>query len=150
MDRGARKALVRSCNEYSGLMSLQVDWFDLLAVQETFRSLLQHHSSKVSILWHSAFFMVQLLQLYVTTGKTAALTIRTFVSRVTSLLFNTLSRFVMAFLPRSNHLLISWLQSTICSDFGAQEEEICHYFPLFPFYFPCSNGVRCHDLSFNI
>ena len=85
--------------------------FELLAVQGTFRHLLQHHSLKASILWHSAFFMVQLSQLYVTTGKTIALTIQTLVSRVMSLLFNTLSRFVMAFLPRSNHLLVSWLQS---------------------------------------
>ena len=92
-------------------MSLKIDWFDLLAVQRTFRSLLQHHSSKASILWHSAFFTVQLSQPYVTTGKTIALTIWMFVCRVMSLLFNTLSRFVMAFLPRSNHLLTSWLQS---------------------------------------
>ena len=88
-----------------------IAWFDLLAVQRTLRSLLQHHSSKASILWCSAFFTVQLSQPYMTTGKTIALTIRTFVSRVTSLLFNTLSRFVIAFLPRSNHLLIPWLQS---------------------------------------
>ena len=141
---------VSPSSEYSRLISLKIDWFDLLALQGTFRSLLQHHSSKASILWCSAFFTVQLAQPYVTTGKTTALTIRTFVSRVTSLLFNTLSRFVMAFLPRSNHLLISWLQSTICSDFGAQEEEICHYFPLFPFYLPWNNGARCHDLSFLI
>ena len=93
-------------NECSGLISLKIDWFDLLAFQGTFRSLLQQHSSKASILWRSAFFMVQLSQPYVTTGKTIALTIRTFVGRVMSMLFNTLSRFVIAFLPRSNHLLI--------------------------------------------
>ena len=98
-------------SEYSGLISLKIDWFDLLAVQGTFRCLLQHHSSKASVLWHSAFFTVQLSQPYVTTGKTIALTIQTLVSRVMSLLFNTLSRFVIAFLLRSNHLLISWLQS---------------------------------------
>ena len=98
-------------SEYSGLISLKIDWFDLLAVQETFRSPLQHHSSKILILWHSAFFTVQLLQPYVTIGKTIGLTILTFISRVTSLLFNTLSRFVIAFLPRSNHLLILWVQS---------------------------------------
>ena len=98
-------------NEYSGLISLKIGWFDLLAVQGTFRSLLQHHSPKPSILWSSTFFMVQLSELYVTTGKTIALTIQTFVSRVTSLLFNTLSRFVTAFLPRSSRLLTSWLQS---------------------------------------
>ena len=98
-------------NEYSGLISFRVDWFDFLAIQGTLRSLLQHHSSKASILWHSAFFMVQLSQPYVTTGKTIALTIWTLVGRVMPLLFNTLTRFVIAFLPRSNHLLISWLQS---------------------------------------
>ena len=95
-------------SEYSGLISLKIDWFDL---QGTFRSLLQHHSLKISVLWCSAFFTVQLSQPYVTTGKTIALTILTFVGRVMSLLFNTLSRFVIAFLPRSNHLLISWLHS---------------------------------------
>ena len=98
-------------SEFLGLISLKIDWFDLLAVQGTFRSLLQHHRSKASILWCSAFFMVQLLQLCMTTGKTIALTIQTFVGRVISLLFNTLSRFTIAFLPRRNCLLISWLQS---------------------------------------
>ena len=93
------------------MISLKISWFDLIAVQGTLRSLLQHHSSKASILWHSAFFTVQLSQLYVTTGKTIALTIWTFVDRVMSLVFNTLSRFVIVFLPRSNPLLISWLQS---------------------------------------
>ena len=88
-------------SEYSGLISLKIDWFDLLAVQGTFRSLLQHHSSKASILWHSAFFMVQFSQLYVTTGKTIPSTIQTFVGRVMSLLFNTLSRFVIAFMKLS-------------------------------------------------
>ena len=97
--------------EYSGLISLKIDWFDLLTVQGTLRSLLQHHGSKASILWRSVFFMVQLSQPYVTTGKIIALTIQTFVDRVISLLFNTLSRFVIAFLPRSKRLLISWLQS---------------------------------------
>ena len=98
-------------NEYSGLIYLKIDWFDLLAVQGTFRSLLQHHSLKASILWCSVFFTVQLSQLYVITGKTIALTMQTFVNRVMSLLFNTLSRFVIAPLPRSSRLLISWLQS---------------------------------------
>ena len=98
-------------NEYSGLISFKIDWFDLLAVQGTLKSLLQRHSLKASILWWSAFFMVQLSHLYMTTGKTIALTIWIFVSKVMSLLFNTLSSFVIAFLPRSNCLLISWLQS---------------------------------------
>ena len=88
-----------------------IDWFDLLAVQGTLRSLLQHHCSKVSILWCSAFFIVQLSHPYMTTGKTIALTRRTFVGKVMSLLFNMLSRLVIAFLPRNNCLLISWLQS---------------------------------------
>ena len=96
-------------NEYSGLISFQIDWFDLLAVQGTLKHLLQHHSSKASILWCSAFFMVQLSHPYMTTGKTIALTRRTFVSKVVSLLLNMLSRFVIAFLPRSKCLLISWL-----------------------------------------
>ena len=97
-------------------------------LQGTFRSLLQYHSWQVSILWSSAFFTVRLSQAYVTTGKTIALTIWTFVGRVMSLLFNTLPRFVIAFLPRSNHLLISWLQLPSAVIFRAQEEEICHYF----------------------
>ena len=97
-------------NEYSGLISFRIDWFDL-PVQGTLKSLLQHHNLKVSVLWHSALFMVQLSYLYITTAKTIALTIRTFVSKVTSLVYNTLSRFTIALLPRSKRLLISWLQS---------------------------------------
>ena len=99
-------------NEYSGLISFRIDWLDLLAVQGTLKSLLQHHSSKASILQGSAFFMVQFLHLYMTTGKTTALTRWTFVGKVMSLLFNMLSRFVIAFLSRSECLLISWLQSS--------------------------------------
>ena len=102
---------VSPSNEYSGLIYFGIDWFDLLAVQGTLKSLLQHHSSKASILQHSAFFMVQLSYPYMTTGKNIAVTIRTFVSKVMSLLFNMLSRLVIAFLPRSKRLLISWLQS---------------------------------------
>ena len=98
-------------NEYSGLISFRVGWFDLLAVQGTLKSLLQHHSLKASGLRRSAFFMVQLSHSYMTTGKTIALTIWTFVAKVMSLLFNVLSRFVTTFLPRSKCLLISWLQS---------------------------------------
>ena len=94
-------------NEYSGLISFRMDWFDLLAVQGTLKSLLQHHSIKASILQHSALFIVQLSHPYMTTGKTIALTRRTFVGKVMSLLFNMLSRLVIAFLPRSKHLLIS-------------------------------------------
>ena len=91
--------------------SFRIDWFDLLAAQGTLKSLLQHHISKASILWHSAFFMVQLSHSQMTTGKTVALTRQAFVSKVTSLLFNMLSRLVIVFLPMSKHLLISWLQS---------------------------------------
>ena len=98
-------------NEYSELISFRIDWFDLLAVQGTLKSLLQHQSSKASILQHSAFFMLQILHPYMTTGKIIALTIWTFVRKVMSLLFNTLSRFVIIFLLRSKHLLISWLKS---------------------------------------
>ena len=97
-------------NEYSGLISFRIDWFDLLAVQQTLKSLLQHHSSKALILQHSVSFMVQLSHPYTTTGKTIALTRWTFVGKVMSLLFNML-RFIIAFLPRSKHLLISWPQS---------------------------------------
>ena len=98
-------------NEYSGLISFTIDWFDLFAVKGSLKSLLQHHSSKALILQCSAFFTVQLSRPYMTTGKTTALTRWTFVSRLLSLLFNMLSRLVIAFLPRSKHLLISWLQS---------------------------------------
>ena len=98
-------------NEYSVLISFMIDCFDVLAVQRTHKSLLQQHSSKVSILQHSAFFIVQLSHPYITTGKTIALTRQTFVGKVTSLLFNMLSRLVITFLPRSKRLLISWLQS---------------------------------------
>ena len=98
-------------NEYSGLISFRMDWLDLLAVQETFKRLLQHHSSKAWILLHSAFFIVQLSHPYMTTGKTIALTRRTFVGKVMSLVFNMLCRLIITFLPRSKHLLISWLQS---------------------------------------
>ena len=98
-------------NEHSGLMSFRMDWLDLLAVQGTRKSLLQHHSSKASIFWHSAFFIVQLSHPYMTIGKAIALTRWTFADKVMSLLFNMLSRLVITFLPRSKHLLISWLQS---------------------------------------
>ena len=98
-------------NEYSGLISFRINWFDLLAVQETLKSFLQRHSSKASILWHSAFFVVQLTHPYMITGKTIALTRETFVSKVMSLLFNSLPRFVIAFLLSSKHLFISWQQS---------------------------------------
>ena len=98
-------------NEYSGPVSFRMDWLDLLAVQRTLKSLLQHHSSKASILWCSAFFIVQLSHPYIITGKTIALTRQTFVGKIMSLLFNMLSMWIITFLPRSKHLFISWLQS---------------------------------------
>ena len=103
-----------------------MDWLDLLAVQGTLKSLFQHHNSKASILQRSAFFMVQLSHMYMTTGKTMAFTIWTFVGKLMSLLFNMLSRFVIAFLPRSKTLLISGLQSMSAVIFGAQENQVCH------------------------
>ena len=121
-------------NEYSGLISFRMDWSDLLTLQGTLKSLLQRHSSRASILWHSTFFIVQLSHPYTTTGKTTDLTIWTFVGKV-SLLFNMLSRFILAFLLRSKHLLISWLQSTNYSDFGNQENKV-YYCVCFPFYLP--------------
>ena len=113
------------CNESSELISFRIDWFDLFAVQGTLKSLLQHNS-KASVLQHSAFFMIQLSHPYMTTGKTIALTRWTLVSKM-SLLSNTLSRFVIAFLPRSKHLSILWLQS-LSAVFGLQESKICHCF----------------------
>ena len=102
---------ILTSNEYSGLISFRMDWFDLLTVQRTLKSLLQQHNSKAASLRRSAFFTVQLSHLYMATGKTIALTKRTFVDKVMSLLFNMLSRLVITFLPRSKRLLISWLQS---------------------------------------
>ena len=108
--------------EMPGLISFRMHWLNLLVVQGTLKSLLQHHSSKASILWHSAFFTVQLSHPYMTRGKTIALTRWTLVSKVMYLLLNMLSRLVITFLPRSKRLLISWLESiTICRDFGAQK-----------------------------
>ena len=118
--------------EHPGLISFRMDWFDLLAVHGTFKSLLQHHSSKASILWCSAFFTVQLSHPYITTGKTTALTKRTFVGKVMSLLLNMLSRLVITFLPRSKRLLISWLQSpsaVILEPPKIKSNTVCTVFP---------------------
>ena len=123
-------------NEYSGLISFRKDWLDLLSVQGTLKSLLQHHSSKASILQPSAFFIVQLSHPYMTTEKTIALTRWTFVGKVMSLFFNMLSRLVISFLPRSKHLLISWLQSPSGSDFGAPPNKVCHCFHCSSIYLP--------------
>ena len=121
--------------EYSGLISFRMDWLDLLAVQGTHKSLLQHRSSKASILWRSAFFTVQLSHPYMTTGKTIALTRRTFVGKVISLLFNVLSRLVITFLPKSKRLLISWLQSPSAVILEPPKIK-SDTFPLFPHLFP--------------
>ena len=125
---------VSPSSEQSGLISFRMDWLDLLAVQGTLKSLLQHHSSKASILQHSAFFMVQLLHPYMTTGKPIALTRRTFVGKVMSLLFNMQSRLVIAFLPRSKRLLISWLQSPSAVILEPKKISLS-LFPLFPHLF---------------
>ena len=121
-------------NEHPGLISFRMDWLDLLVVQRTLKSLLHHYSSKASILQCSAFFIVQLSHPYMTTGKTIALTRRTFFLKVMSLLFNMLPRFAIAFLPRSKCLLISRLQSPSAVIFGAQENSLS-LFPLFPHLF---------------
>ena len=123
-------------NQYSGLISFRIDWLDLLAIQGTLKSLLQHHSSKASILWHSVFFIVQHSHPYKTTGKTIALTRQTFVGKVIALLFNMLSELVIVFLPRSKCLLISWLQSPSAVILETQENKVCHCFHCFPIYFP--------------
>ena len=131
-------------SEYSGLISLRMDFLDLFAVQGTLKGLLQHHSSKASILWCSTFFIVQLSHPYMTTGKIIGLTRWTFVGKVMSLLFNMLSRLVIAFLPRIKRLLISWLQSPSAVILEPQKVK-SHCFPI---YLPWSDGTRCHDLSF--
>ena len=131
-------------NEHPGLISFRMDWLDLLAVQGTLKSLLQNHSSKASILQRSAFFIVQLSHLYMTTGKTITLTRQTFVDKVMSLFFNMLSRLVITFLPRSKRLLISWLPSP--SAVILEPRKIGSH--CFPIYLPWSYGTRYHDLSF--
>ena len=121
-------------NKHPGLISFRMDWLDLLAVQGTFKSLRQHHSSKASILRHSAFFIVQLSHPHMTTGKTIALTRWTFVGKVMSLLFNMLSRLVITFLPRSKRLLISWRQSPSTVILEPQN-KVCYCFHCFPHLF---------------
>ena len=123
-------------NEHPGLISFRMDWLDLLAVQGILQSLLQHHSSKASVLWHLAFFMVQLSHPYMTTGKTIALTRRTFVDKVMSLLLNMMSKLVITFLPRSKHLLISWLQPPSAVILEPPENKVCHCFYCFLVYLP--------------
>ena len=123
-------------NNYSGLISFRIDWFDLLAVQGTLKNLLQHHTSKASILRHSASFMVQPSHPHMTSGKTIAFTRWTFVSKIMSLLFNMLSRLVIVFLLRRKHLLISWLRSPSVVILEPKKIKVCHCFHCFPIYFP--------------
>ena len=130
---------------HPGLISFRMDWLDLLAVQGTLNSLLQHHSSKAAILQCSAFFTVQLSHPHMTTGKTIALTRQTFVGKVMCLLFNMFSRLVITFLTRSKHLLISWLQSPSAVILEPPKIKSFHCFPV---YLPWSDGTGCHDLSF--
>ena len=125
----------------------RMDWLDLLAVQGALKSLLQHHNSKASILWHSAFFTFQLSHPCMTTEKTIALTRRTFVGKVMSLLLNMLSRLVTTLLPRSKRLLISWLQSPSAVILEPPKQSLT-LFPLLPIFLPGSDGTRCHDLRF--
>ena len=131
-------------SEHPGLISFRMDWLYLLAVQGTLKSLLQHHSSKPSILWRSAFFTVQLSHSYMTTGKTTALTRWTFVGKVMSLLFNMLFRLVITLLPRSKRLLVSWLQSPSAAILEPRKIKSDTVSTVFPW----SDGTRCHDLSF--
>ena len=135
-------------SEYSGIISFRMDWLNLLAVQGTLKSLLQHHGSKASILRCSAFFIVQLSHPYLITRKNIALTRWTFIGKVMLLLFNMLSRLVITFLLRCKRLYFM-AAITICSDFGAPLlKKVCHCFHSFPSYLPWSDGTRCHNLSF--
>ena len=123
-------------NEYSGLISFRMDWLDLVAVQGTFKSLLQHHSLKASIILCSTFFMVQLSHPYTTTEKNTALSIWMFLGNVMSLFFNMLSRFFIAFFPKKQESFNFMAAVTICSDFGAPSNKVCHCFHCFPIYLP--------------
>ena len=139
-------ASISPSNEHSGPISFRMDWLDLLAVQGTLKSLLQHHSSKASILWCSAFFIVQLSHPYMTTGKTIALTGQTFVDKVMSLLFNMLSRLVITFLPKSKHLLTSWLQSPSAMILEPRKIKSATVSNVSPSI--CLEVMGCHDLTF--
>ena len=134
-------------NEYSGLIFFMINWVDVLTVQGTLKSLLQHHSSKSSILQHSAFLAVQLSHPHMTTEETIALTRRTFVGKIMSVM---LSRLVITFHPRSKHLLISWLQSpsAVILELPPQKKNAWHCFHCFPIYFSWTDGTGCHDLRF--
>ena len=135
-------------NEHPGLISFSIDWLDLPAVQGTLKSLLHHHSSKASIFRCSAVFTVQLSHPYMTTRKTIALTRLTFVGKVMSLLFNMLSMLVITLLPRSKHLLISWLYSPCAVILKPPQNKVWHCFHCLPIYLPWGEGTRCRNLSF--
>ena len=142
------------CNKYLGLILFRIDWFDLIVVQETLKSFLQHHNLKASILWCLDFFMVQLSQLYMFTGKNTVLTIWTYINQViicfclfVCLFFNMLLRFVIAFLPWNKHLLNFMPGVTVHGDIEVKEKKMCHSFHFSPFYLPW-DGTRFHDLSF--
>ena len=135
-------------NEHPELISFRMDWLDLLAVQGTLKNLLQHHSSKASILQCSAFFIVQLSHPYMTTGKTIALTRWAFAGKVMSLLFKMLSRSVITFLPRRKCLLISWLQLPSAVILEPPHNKVSHCFHCFHIYLPLSDETRCRDLTF--
>ena len=138
---------ISTSGEYSELISFRIDWFDLLTVQGTLKNLLQHHRWKASILWCSAFLYGPTLTSVHDYWKNHSFDYMDLCWQVMSLLFNMLSRFVITFPPRSKCFLISWAV-TICSDFGAQENKVCHCFHCFSIYLPWSDGTGCHDLSF--
>jgi len=144
---GGQSIGVSPSNEYSGLISFRMGWLDLLAVQGTLKSLLQHHSSKASVVWCSAFFIFQLSHPYMTTGKTMALTRWTFVGKVMSLLFNMRSRLVITLLPRSKRLLISWLQSPPAVILEPKRIKSVTVFIVSPSIYT-SDGTGCHDVGF--
>ena len=139
---------INPSKEYSELIFFRMDWLDLLAVQGSLKSLLQHHSSKASILWFSAFFIIQHSHPYITTGKTIAFTRWTFVGKVMSLLFNMLSSLVINFLQRSKHLSISWLSPHLQWFWRPPENKVHHCFHCFSIYLPWSDRTQCHDLSY--
>ena len=134
-------------NEYSGVISFMIDWFDLLAMQRDPKEYSPKSQFKSFNSLTLNFFMVQLSHPYMTTGKIIALTRWTFVGKIMSLFFNMLSRFVIAFLPRSKHLLISWLQSPSAVIFGVLKYKVSHCFCCFPIYLPWSDETKCHDLN---
>ena len=137
-----------SSNDYSRLISIRMDWLDLLADQGTLKSPLQYHNSKASILQHWVFFILQLSHTYMTTGKTIDLARCTIVGKVTSLYFNKMSKLVIAFLSRSKLYSNFMAAVTICSDFGAWKNKVCHCFHCFPIYFLWSDGTGFRDISF--